>query len=348
MLSESSMDKQRIALTGAIDSIQRQGQVYIYTGTLLGPGMHQGIDGHKIRYEDTEDTSIKDVFEQAAPTFDGRQLVYGHYDQSRKSVKGFNLVTWVENGRIRNKGLIGDSEVIKLIEMGEFDLGQSMEAWVWTDNQMRAKKIVGDVVAIGIRKPAYGSAFIEEGKGVKLQMGNEFTDKVKAKLEELITGDDKETKINTVMELFKDVFVVPGAEKAEKLVIMSGDRFTELKAEAEAGKGSDTLKAQLEELRNEVKSMREQDRKSEKDLLVGEIQVLNGAFKSDEYLEGVTDHALQMRMLKAYYEKIKEFEPMLPAGRETRVDLAADEEAKIFEEMTGTKLSRFLSTTEES
>jgi hypothetical protein len=324
-------------MQGVIDEVERTGDVYVYYGTILEPGTWKGIDGHEIKYEDSETSSIRDVFAEAAATFNGKQLVYGHYDKSRKAVKGFNLTTWLEDGALRNKGVIADPEVIQAIEAGSFDLGQSMEAWVWVNNQMQAQRIVGDVVAIGIKKPASMSAYMKKGKKVKLQM--EFVEQIRAKLEEQFP--EQEDKINAVLETFNELQVVEG-EIDKKYVLVPDTKFIKLMADAESSKGTDSLKDELNAVKSTLAKMQERDRKNEKDLLVGEIQVINGEFKAEEFLKGFDDHDMQMALLKAYYERIADAESILPEQTPPRVEMSDEDMNKVMLELTGKTVEEFI------
>ena len=336
------MNKHRVIFEGTIDKVESEGDAYVYYGSILGRGTWKGIDGHEIKYEDSQ-RKIVDVFEEGAPTFNGVPLVYGHHLQTREAVKGFNAVAWRDGDVIRNKGYIFNPETIALVKQGKFPMGQSMEAWVWVDNEMYAQRIEGTVVAIGIEKPAYKGGLIEKGKGVKLEMGT-FAEQIKAKLEELELDEEK---VNTILELVKNVHVVEG-EIDNGYVLMPDRRFAELKAAEKAAEGTDTLKTKLEQLTTEINAMKAKDQKDEKDIIVGEIQVLNGEFKVDEYLEGVEDHGLQMRMLKAYYERISELEAILPQrADDVEVKLTDDEETKIMLALTGKTPAEFLKLKED-
>jgi len=331
------MNKHKVIFEGTIDNIEPEGDAYVYYGSILGRGTWKGIDGHEIKYEDSQ-RKIVDVFEEAAPTFNGKPLVYGHHLQTREAVKGFNAVAWRDGDVIRNKGYIFDPDVIALVKQGKFPMGQSMEAWVWVDNNMYAQRIEGTMVAIGIEKPAFKGGLIEKGKGVKLEMGT-YDELIKTKLEELELDEEK---ITAILELVKDVHVIEG-EPEKGMVLMPDTRFAELKAAEQAAKGTDTLNAKLKQLTDEINAMKAKDQKNEKDIIIGEIQVLNGEFEAETYLEGVEDHELQMRMLKAYYDRISELESILPQGADdVEVKLTSDEEEKIMMELTGKSPSEFL------
>lgn len=338
------MNRYKVTFSGMIDSIEPEGDAYIYTGTILAPGVYKGIDGHTIIYEDSQ-RKIKTVFAEAAPTFNGRPLVYGHQLQTREAVKGFNAVAWLDGDVIRNKGYIFDPDIIELIKRNEFPMGQSMEAWVWTDNEMYAQRIEGTLVAIGIKKPAFKGALINQGKGVKLEMESEFIKTIKAKLEEQFKGDEHGDAIKAVLDIFEHVMEIPG-ENTGKHVLMSAERYVELKSAEEASKGGDSIKAELKKLTDKIGNMEKAKEKTGKDLLIGNIQVLNSDFKVDEYLEGVEDHSLQMRMLNAYYDRISDIEPILPDGG-TEVQMTDDEEEKLFISLTGKSMKEFLAVKKE-
>jgi len=319
---------------------------YRYEGELLGPGEWKGIDGHSIKYEDSK-RPIKEVFAEAAPTFTGKPLVHGHHRQDRGAVKGFNASAWLEGDVIRNRGYIFDPEVIESINRKTFPMAQSMEAWVWTDENMVAQRIVGEVVAIGISKPAYRNAWVGEGKGVKLEMGDDFVAQIKAKLEEQFTGDENKPKIEAIMGMLKDFTVMPDAVMDAKRVVLGATRFAELKAAEEAYKSAGDLKTQLTTLQATVKAMDDKKKQDEKQTLLEEIKVLNAEFKHEEFLKDIPDHGMQMRMLKAYYGELEKLEPILPSAKAKETKMSKDDEERVFEEMTGTKLSDFLHVKEE-
>ena len=227
------MNEVQIVLEGTIDSFKPMGDIIQYEGTILKRGTWRGSDGNTIHYEDLN------VLKESAPTFSGTKLVHGHKDKSRKSVRGFNSVAWFDGEAIKNRGYIFDPPTVKLINAGKYPIGQSMEATVFVDSHMRAQKIVGRRVAIGIDRTAVPGAIRAQVRNVRLEkMGedNKFVDAFKEKLDAVMADEETEEKAEAIMGLFAELMEIPdaGEAAASKYVLLTDTKFAEILAEAKA------------------------------------------------------------------------------------------------------------------
>jgi len=273
----------KAVLSGQITSFEILGEVLKYEGTVLCPGTWQGVDGNKITYSDA-------VVASGAPTFSGVALHEGHIDQTREAVKGFNAVSWYQDGCIRNRGYIWDKTTVDKVVMGEYPMGQSMEAEVYVDSQMNAVRIQGSSIAIGVENPACQPAKIGRIESVKLSMDE---DKKKALLAgATLIGEPKEST---------------------KMVALSEDEYVQMKALAEKGKTVDILKTDLEVVKTTLGAMKTSNEAAEIVKVVGEITGMDKDFKVDVYCEGVSEHSMKMRMLNAYRGIISKIAPILPS-----------------------------------
>lgn len=327
-------------LDGAIVNLEKKGTAYMYEGTVLCEGTYKGIDGHEIHYVDSDERGIQEVFAEAVPTFSGTQLVHGHYDRTQRSVKGFNAVTWLgEDGCIKNKGYIFDPEIVKLIDGGDYPLGQSMEARVYVNSKMQAIRVVGERVAIGIGSPACKLAKQEKGKEVRLSMGdNKLISAVKAKLAEL--GVEAE-KISDVTALLGDLTVIDSDDA--KKVLMGAKEFADLKALAAQAQDQKGLITRLETVETLLKKNAVDEDKRNINMRVDAIKTFNAEFDVVAYLEGVEAHDMQIRLLDSYIKTAEEFIPMIPvAPLVAAVSMEKSEESALMKDMMGVSMEEFL------
>lgn len=326
---------------GTIDSFEQHGDVYVYEGTVLCPGTWKGVDGHEINYR----ADWPDVMQEAAPTFNGSQLVHGHFGRSREAVKGFNSVAWFDGECIRNRGYVFDPEVIEQIQQGDYPMGQSMEAKVWVNDQMDALKIVGERVAIGIDRPACKLAEQGKGKEVRLSMPDEckFVEQLKAKLAEHIEGDDAEDRINAIATALGEGFTVVPGDPKDKYVVVSDEEYATLKAGAEGARANEGLADEVRELKGLLSQMVETQHAGELGGLIGQISAIDAEFKVETYLEGVEDHKLKVRMLTSYLAQLNRSVAILPQRDESVVvDLSAEDEDKLAKDTFGVSMQEFI------
>jgi len=311
---------------GSIDSFERLGDVYKYEGTILCPGTWKGIDGHEITYS----AELPEVLQTAASTFVGTQLVDGHLNQTRSAVKGFNSSAWYgDDGCIHNVGYIFDPDIIAAINSGDYPVGQSMEARVLVDETMTALRIIGERVAIGITKPACKLARQNIGKEVKLSMSEcKFAQTLTSALQGYFEGDDKDTKIaEIVAKLGEGMTVLPGDPK-EKYIVLSDEIYATLKAGAEGAKKNDGLATEVKELKETLLGMVKSGQESGLSAAVLKIVALDGEFKSEEYLEGIEDHSIKMRMLNTYLQNLARYTPTIPQTEVSHTVKMEDAEEK--------------------
>ena len=267
-------------LSGQITSFEILGEVLRYEGTVLCPGTWQGIDGNKISYSEP-------VVASGAGTFSGVSLHEGHLDQTREAVKGFNSVSWYQDGCIRNRGYVWDKPTIGKIMAGEYPMGQSMEAEVYVDDKMNAVRVQGTSIAIGISSPACRAAAINKMESVRLSL-----------------DEDKKKTLLAGATLI--------GEPTGKLVALGEDEYAQLKALAEKGKTIDSLKNDFSVMKATLEAMKASGEAVEITGVVGEIAAMDKDFKVDVYCEGITDHSMKMRMLNAYKTTLAKFTPILP------------------------------------
>jgi hypothetical protein len=300
----------KATLSGEITSFEVLGEVLRYEGTVLCPGTWQGIDGNKITYS-------APVVSQGAGTFSGVSLHDGnHQDLTREAVKGFNAVSWSQDGCIRNRGYIWHQPTIEKIMAGEYPMGQSMEADVWVDENMNAVKIQGSSIAIGISNPACRSAKIESLASVRLSMD--------------------ETKKKALLESATVI-----GEPSGKAVLLAEEDYVQMKALAEKGKTVDSMKTDLEALKASLGKMVSNSEAKEITEIAKEISVMDSAFKVEAYCEGIADHAMKMRMLNAYKTTLSKFTPVLPATS-TPVEVKNEDLAGASKEVFGVEMKEML------